>query len=644
MATVIIGSDAGPVVRRVCAPVVRVKASWADDWEWAPYLRAVRAASTSGAGSYGVFRQHYGEILEHGFWSSSIIPPFDYRGLFVSVWKYEFGVEVCLWVGYFPECDDELRNRPDVDSGVMTFRALGLDYFLRREIQEYPTDNGWIPRALRFNALPGRGWTLEGNRSADVGGDDHYVFSDDGEVWTNLDIAELLLKGYAGSGITWTLTGETDVLDRIVEEHSFYRYRLSTALDHLIQRERGLGWVLRTSGEAGASVEVHVYSTLSLDVSVGDYHTPANSEQVVVDYRGAHDLGVRLTHSDVNLYDAIEVNGGMVYSAFSLTPGGGGLEPGWSAALEAEYKTVDSTDGEEADRLRQSDKFSRVFRYFRVPNDWDWEGDNGLGTNFSNAAPTCDDDGNIVVDEKGIYWNSGHTFERFLPWEEESDGEGIPDYRRPFVLLKDQDENFQYSDWFTFDGEQYFMRLVMADREMAVRMDGRGSHILALNHWEGASPSQIEPPVDYEDMSATVMCKTDTQLRVRVDIPERDTGLTKLIDYPEAVAWYVVPGTVEDIIDGTRVSATSGLVRDDSERLRAIASLAVAWYGAPRSMARLDIEKQLSTLHRVGSMILSAYGPGGSIDVGTVVTRKEWDFERFSTVVQTGFDEMRIRK
>jgi len=622
--------------------VVRTKAAWTDPWEWAPRLRPLNAVEQAGTGGNATFEIYHGELMEHqdlDFW---IYPYEAYRGRYIDVCARDAYGWAPLWVGIIPDEDNELWGRANLDSGRTMLRALSLDYLLRHEILEFRTDAGWIFRPLTCNGTGRRGWTIEGNRSTAKCADGYYVFSDDKEMWSNRDIVELLLKAYAPANHTWTLTGEVNALEQIKEIHQLYRMRLCDALDRLIDRRRGLGWVLRPSTADGGDIAVHVYSTLADPVAVGEFTAPANADQAVVDWVGSRDLRATAHFSDIDRYRKIVVLGGPIYSTFSLSVAGGGLQKGWTTALEIAYKAAGATTPEDADRRRAGQEYDRVYRYFRVPETWNWMGDDGTGGVTGNAAPACDDNGIVQPDTRATVWRSGMVFERWLPWEESGGEEGEPDYEQPFAFVKDQDDKYQLLERLLWSEEEYFMRLTLADRELAVRVDGKRGHLLAHNWFNGADPTGVDPVADYTGLGITVQVALDERLRVVVEVPEAPGRQVKTIEVPECVVWYVVPGTVCDVVNGEFTPATSGVIRDDGAQLRAIAALAKAWYGTAHSTLELTIDKQISIAHPVGQLIRAAVGSLTAIDVGTVVTRREWDFQAFQTRIRTGFDELRF--
>ena len=116
---------------------------------------------------------------------------------------------------------------------------------------------------------------------------------------------------------------------------------------------------------------------------------------------------------------------------------------------------------------------------------------------------------------------------------------------------------------------------------------------------------------------------------------------TKVIYEPDAVAWYIVPGTVTDVTDGALVRSTGEWLRDDTQRIRTIAALAMAWYGLPRSIVEYEWGT-ISFQHPVGTMIRTIWGPEGITQVNTVVSRRSWSFDadNQTTSVETAFNKL----
>jgi hypothetical protein len=184
------------------------------------------------------------------------------------------------------------------------------------------------------------------------------------------------------------------------------------------------------------------------------------------------------------------------------------------------------------------------------------------------------------------------------------------------------------------------------DKDFGIRVDLGANHKLALNHFDGAKPTDHanQPKYDYEKMIATVAARTDERLRVEVSIGGADRDRVLIINVPDAETWYCTPGTVLDVTNGNleRSNDTTEemVLRDDSPRLRQIAAQAVGWYGRPRANMRLTLSDCLLGFHP-GLFIPAVRDKYRAEPVNSPVTAVSWDFgEELSTTVQTNYAEL----
>jgi hypothetical protein len=142
----------------------------------------------------------------------------------------------------------------------------------------------------------------------------------------------------------------------------------------------------------------------------------------------------------------------------------------------------------------------------------------------------------------------------------------------------------------------------------------------------------------------TARLRTDERLKMVARVPTVDwaeTGKTKDIFLPDAIAEYVCPGTITAIVDGAPARTTSGFLRDDTYRLGQVLALAVAFYGLVRCTLSFESGK-FSLAYPVGTLVRNTVGPEGVTGVGTVVTRQAWDFTSGAqkTSWATGYEEL----
>lgn len=188
----------------------------------------------------------------------------------------------------------------------------------------------------------------------------------------------------------------------------------------------------------------------------------------------------------------------------------------------------------------------------------------------------------------------------------------------------------------------------MLDSEMGLSIQPSINHILASGSFGTESNgSDIAPIYDYFGIIVTVAYDTDQRLKVRAkvgnfeDIAEPKT-LT--IPVPNAALWYLTPGTMVGITDGAIVrDAVGGILRDDSDRLRQIAALALAWYGERRAILNISW-KRIINPGVLGSFVRSVSDSWNRRLSGTVITTISWNFEAQETGIETSFADIQFEK
>lgn len=642
------GTVKGPVWH-----TVYVKRYWYDEWEYVPYMDCLSCTEAAAPSvGHAMFRYNYGYILRKGNALWYQYDPIDLNGWYVCVYAHDYYGDVGLWIGVIDSCDVEPHGTSTHSQGTLTFPAYGIEHTLdRRVIIGSYTDIGYIDRTLKFNKRDRRGLVSFGNRSNSVDGNGAYYFSTNNNQWTNLQIINYLLSNFT-DGLTYQVVGATATLDATIDEHDFHGKTVLQALNELIDHKRGLSWRIYTDGYN--YIYIYVFSILQNALYVGTNYVPANEDQAVVDIRDAIDGRLKISMSDLNRYDSIIVRGNRISTCCTLSIADGTLSPGWTAEQETAYKAGSSAPDAtkyDHDKERSTDKYNHVYQMFTVPSDWNFYAADGEGGALYNTVPYCWYDGTVDFDTEGSAWPTGLEFERILPIEAESpEFGGEMDYRDPFIILKATDaednEAYHFGDKLDALANHSNIAFRNVDGKLAIILRGRIPHLLALNHFDGAAESDIEPLYDYSDLIATVFFETDTYLQLIQTIPGNpisETGRTKLIEMRDAHYWWVVPGTVTDITDGALVKSAGGAVRDDSDLLRQTATLAAAWYGQQRATAELTIEN-INMMLPVGSLLIGTVEGWHLRDIGTVVTSRTWDLVNRKTIIQTGFRELDKRE
>lgn len=633
------------------------KRAWSDEWTWVPYVVGLHATEVANPGVAEMrFRFEFGNIKrwDRSIWD--IYAPLFVQGAYVMVLVHDQWSEWPLWIGVVQFEQADLDNTEGYPQGRHEFVAYGMEHLLdRREIDGAWTDAGFIDRPVGFNKRDGFGLVRQGNRSTSVGARGVHLHSSEGELWSNLDIANYLIEYFSDAGISYEIVGATAALDQIVDEHEFYGLTLKQALDRLIERQRGLAWRLLTPTAAGGTVYIYVFSILAYEIQYEGIYLPANPDPAIVVTEGRFDKRISVRFSELERFDRIEVIGGPISVCASFSYADGTLEPGWTSAEETDYKTASSNEtGEVNDTYRKADKLRNVYQKHRVPKDWDGQVGDGEGGALNNALVSATRDAGYDTGTASVFWTMEKRFEQDIPLEEQTEQTDAEiDYRRAFALIQHPDPPDATDTWLYVEklttSDLEAARFTVSDRELSVYVEPRINHLMALNHFSGASDSDIDPSsggYDYETLIVTAFLKTDARLRTSIDVPgtvATETGRTKIIAVPDAEVWLIAPNTVTDVEDGELVRSPYAYteVRNDGAYVRAVAALAAAWYGQARATVVLECE-YLTPEYYVGSLILGTMGSWHATLIGTPVTMKRWDMRTCTTTISTSFDELNL--
>ena len=184
-------------------------------------------------------------------------------------------------------------------------------------------------------------------------------------------------------------------------------------------------------------------------------------------------------------------------------------------------------------------------------------------------------------------------------------------------------------------------------------MRGSINHVVAKNHWdvesEAAPAATSTPPqIDYETLIFTGRVQLSERLKVYWWVPgawASQTGRVKLIEVPEAIFEYVVPGTVIDVEEGELIQHEGGGLRSDYSYLQGIAAQAAMWHASVRASVSWT-QPKIRLGFPVGALVEGMEGPEGITMIGSPITRVAWNFEDSNqmTSVSTGFEELDYRR
>ncbi len=661
---------------------VYYKWNWTDAWIYAPYFEPLEASlSIAPSTSHATLRTRYGQ----GKWEDmeqmidgGQVESFLY--CYIQIRSQRGNNESALWTGLIQaEVLRLLGQSGNVKITDQTIQAWGLETLLDTWLDGAWVKNPgedepeWIDHLPIFNRRHQFGGNIIGNRSFMRETEElTYIFSSDDELWSNYDIIEYFLAHYNyenGPEFHLAANGEIKTaLENITGIYDFRTTKTRIAINHLINRGRGLGWHVVITGNL---VDIVPFSLLDESIKLDEVIMPANFNIVAPDlWTKKEQIKVDIKRDITHVYDRIVVQGGKMKSCCSLHFDMEGdsshpsLEKGWSEEAETAFKNAaktseeynglsDQEKGELNDKFRKEDKFDRVFTIFRVPHDWDWSLPSSSGDIIVN--PFLDPAGELDIGRQAGFWNADKKFSNSLPFQvgvDYSDKEPIdnnpdyaePEFRTPFILVKGAEGKYQYAD----KRLKHYAAVRVLSREMAISMRFNPQYLAAKDHWDEAEPAVYEAKIeesgiDYEYIIATVFIETDQSIRIVHAFNYYENQKTLLITIPDAELWYIVPGTIVGVDkDGELIEygCDDNLLRDDRSRLRAALNAAAAWYGRRHDKVEIAI-KEIDPGIPVGTLITNS-DVAGTEAVKSTVTSIQWDFQSKSTIIRTDYGELDI--
>jgi len=657
---------------------VQVMEEWEGEWVTVPHLQPLRYldAVAPSVGS-ATLLWHYGLQLQQGATALAVEQPQDLANWFVRIRKSSAAGTQVAWVGFLPSESLQMLGAPGGNAtGHHELHALDLKHLLDRTPIRSALillPDGTVGQVDRVPAANSTGKIIVGNMSAvSYGYPPHpggiRVWDPNGIPWTHSELCRTLLWQYTPAGLVLALGGQATALQSLtVSPYPLEGVSLKAALDHLIPRELGLGWTIRTDGEG--VVIIHVFTHASQPVSVAGYTLPANAEAHTLALDGRHELAAAVKHiSHLPVVDRVVAVGAPVRTIASYALLDQTLEAGWPPTLEAKYNTGSAdpeAEPQDHDTARKARELAPVFCRFTVPQDWDGLAGNGEGGTKTTVSPSLDATGEPSFATAYPLSPRHKRFLRHLPILETIPGGHLGGtYRPPLAVVQDPAEKWHDLATITMESEleepsrAAQCRVNVLDWELGVQLDPQGpNHIIALGHFNPLLyASATEPAVNFSTLIVTAAIETDKRLTVEAARPveEQSPHNTALyLDVPGAHLDVILPGTVLGVTaagelereEGTYAGGgepdTPRIIRSDIPRLSAAAAGALAWHGQPRA----QVELQFSTVVEVaapGSMILSLGTTAHAQQIATVVTAREVNCAQQSTTLRTGYHELQF--
>lgn len=658
--------------------VCEVRDRWTDQWRRISYLEPIQSShACAPALGQGKF------LLRYGLMKREDRRQFEqYYDIGVLYWYIRVlsvnavGVKQ-EWLGVIDS--DILRPHGGaIASGDLDLEAFGILHELDRGVIHTALEldgNGNVVEVdgcPDFNRRHKRGVQLFGNRSTAVHEDGAYLLSSDGEVWSNLDLAELILARHTSAdGPRFVLGGQKDVLSSIREVHRFQGLSPFEALNKLIPRGRGIGYVPEMSGN---TIVLNVYTGLETAVPYAGTTVPANARRISIDVSERYDMGqVEITRSVSNRYDTIEVKSKEnMLVCMTMSYRDGNMVERWEPSTqEVRYILgasetsgyADLSDGDKIfanDRRRRMDDVAEVYVRHGLSPTWNKTAGSGNGGAQAPAVLLCDENGDVSASVEAPFVHRDKSFERFIPLEEGVDygvnpaaatrrGDVEPCYLQPFALIEhpEQPGIFYYVNKVgeEFDGLNAHFKVLPRDAAIGVEADP--PHVFALNSYDpdgGDPPSDKGPVFDYQALLATIAFRCDRALRVVASANAAADSVkrrTKVIVVPDAEYWYIVPGTCVGTQEDGKLKLYAGdpVLRNDVARMREIAAFALAWYGRERASICIPLVG-VEDLAPLGSLVQSVVTGEADIVVGTVATCCEKNYKSGTSRLMTDWAEL----
>jgi len=593
---------------------VQTKSNWSDSWSTVSYLTAVSDVSCVAPSiPQATFVYRYGEIKREDQTIFSQNNPLNLSGEYVRIMSED---GVALWVGIITEESFSAHGASSDPAGDQSIIAYGLEHILDRiSIVGAHTDQGYIDWCPSFNARESYGGALIGNST---GEGTNSLFSKNNNKWSNREIIGYLLDKYCDLPVS--ISGQYDILAQLYGVYYFEGLTIRQALDKLIERRRGLGWLLESDGTG--TISLRVFSVFSSSVSAGDYTFDGNSNQVSLDMGEAIDVSNNITRlAQSASYDKIIVQGARAKACFTVSLGDGNLQRAWTSADETAYAAADST-------ARASQKFDHVYQRFIIPSSWDWTAGDGA-SGKSDILPSGSNG-----------WEYPRPLLRWVPIT--AAGSDAGEYESPMVFVQDG-SNYAMVDRLPAAGRPgAHVRMIDSDRGFCLKPSvnhifGSGSYT-----YEELSDND-EPQYNYNTLVATVAIETDYKIKeVVTNSGGPEIERTLVLDVHDAEYWYIVPGTVTGVENGELVRDVSGTtVRDDRDKLGAVAALARAWYGESRAAVSLTVKK-LANIVTLGSIITEVSSSWHREAINTVATSRRRDYINATTTIDTGYSDLDV--
>ncbi len=606
--------------------------------------------------------------------------------------------ENLVFVGYvLKEEKIESQRKPagsdpaDNPVGRQFFTVVGLEYFLSVQPLSYSAveDNSpganpdaitRINRALTFNdgsnALGSDDNRGRGNRNTtqrkieDLATSGHltdttYVFHDGKDAttpqkWKASEIIDYLLGRFCprdsnrdDAPCPYRLASGAGAINPLISTVKAEGKTIFQIIQEISNPRRGSSFYAEFD-ETDQQVKFHFFSLSSVDVALPSGSSiPANQNIIDIDTDSDMTLGeVQIKPSEGQRYDRFRARGARATSTITLGVEDGTLEKDWTtekqtsylagASSETGYSALSDEEKRRAnDAARSEPRHERVFAGFKVPDDWDQEtGDGGTAVK-ATALPELTESGGVSGPAPSHQPKMRILTETRLAKLDQDTGK--IEYEAPMAFLKDKDDRWRLAEKMSESGSDspiasYSLSLGSSGLNLRLISQAGVGHTLAGSDWTGASPSNVEQEVDYQDLRVTVTVEYDYWSEAVYDVagtvvgkPKRELIIPMGNDYRLD---YIAANTVKGVVGGALDKQASGeVLRDDFEALQAIARMVGQWYQLSRKTVNLPWKQPIAKIY-LGQYIRDL-GVVKPVSIFSAVGVVDHDLVRGTTRVRT---------
>lgn len=676
MAITVIGSSSG-AAGAVSAALVEIKRTWVETWQHAPYLRFLGATATTGRMDPGSCQLEYRygpEVKQTYDTDYETVSPLDLTGYWVRITMVSGnGVPNVVWVGRITAETREVFAETTRPAGKQIFTALEPLHLLERihVSQSIWIEDGMDPEdALEVGFVPtmnGRDeWRMRvGNRSnATVNGS--FVYGGN-ELWSRFDYLTYVFEHFVdevdddspgdSTGPGWVLGGAVSLLRDIKDIVPFDDVTsVADILRKLVDARIGLDFKIVATDFSGTQggFEIFVYALNAVEASFNGQTMPRNPQQIsfrAVGARSFDSLTVVADHGQ--RYGRIRVVGRRAVCAVTLRGRISGtgessepsenpsLVPLWTEEQETAYKAGSSEEGADSikhDLARTADKFASVYQDYGAPEDWDH--------NEGGAAPVIDTDTGLL-EQRNSSPASGVFGQRKV--------------RRTlsFVPIEDAEGKFLDPEAWIYDeeAERYITAQAAGCNVLALqngwglRLEANPNHLLALDHFDGAEETEVDPKYDHEKIVMTIAFETDKRLELVYETGERAGAEWKpsdgelVIHDDSAELWFAAPQTVKEIDQNGKLIVVEGEgqveLRNDIKQLYRWMAGAIGRYVNNRGRADLGLRGWHPYTHTVGNILTVVEERGARHQIQAPITSVQYAVAEggagTQTIIRAGF-------